>query len=172
MRRLGTALAAVGLLATAACGDVAQAEDTGPNPDANVRVLAPAKGSTVAGDTVTLRVAASGVRIVKPDGDVSGRTADYHVFVDRNPVAPGESIPKLPGITHTPVSPVLLTGLTPGLHQIFVVLGDGAHRRLGKAIAHTSVHVEGPTVQLSGPATAKVGETVTVRLRARSISTW
>jgi hypothetical protein len=180
MRRLAIALVLLALVG-AACGDDAD-EDAGPNPAALVRLRAPATGTEVEGNVVKLDVSASGVEIVKADGDTSGRTAHYHVFIDRPPVAPGEAIPvgaakeethegdgehaegaeALIPVVHTAASPILLTGLHAGQHQIYVVLGDGTHHRLGRSFAHTSVHVKGPSVDASAPATAKVGEPIKV----------
>jgi hypothetical protein len=167
VRRLTIALVAVGLLA-GACGDKKD-ENAGPNPDAAVRLAGPAMGTTVRGNVVTLDVSAVGVHIVKADGDTSGMSAHYHVFIDRTPVAPGSVIPKEPGIIHSATAPIKVTGLKPGTHQIYVVLGDGAHHRLGRSIVHTSVHVKGPSLQVSGPATAKVGEPVAVDVKVEGV---
>jgi hypothetical protein len=149
MRRLVPALAVTVLIA-GACGDRFET-DAGPNPDAVVHLRGPAVGTTIQGDAVTLRVAASGVQIVKADGDTSGRTAHYHVFIDRPPVAPGEVIPVAPDVVHTAEAPIKLTGLTNGHHQIHVVLGDGIHQRLGRSVVHTSVHIEGSSAQKAEP---------------------
>ena len=140
MRRLGILLAVAGLVA-GACGDKVDS-DAGPNASAMVHLKSPAVGTVVHGDKVTLQVSASGVQIVKADGDTSGRTAHYHVFIDRTPVRPGSVVPVAPDIVHTAASPIVLTGLTTGHHQIFVVLGDGTHHRLGRSVVHTSVHVK------------------------------
>jgi hypothetical protein len=167
MRRLGIALAVAALVA-GACGDKTDT-DAGPNPNAAVHLSGPAVGTTADGNVVTLRVSATGVRIVKADGDTSGRSAHYHVFVDRTPVPPGAVIPKAVDVIHTATAPIMLTGLTEGQHQIFVVLGDGAHHRLGRSVAHTSVHVKGPTLRVSGPATATVGQAITLEVRTQGV---
>ena len=186
MRRLAIALVLLALVG-AACGDDAD-EDAGPNPAALVRLRAPATGTEVEGNVVTLDVSASGVEIVKADGDTSGRTAHYHVFIDRPPVAPGEAIPvgtakdeahdgedadhaeeALTPVVHTAVAPIVLTGLGIGHHQIYVVLGDGTHHRLGRSVAHTSVHVKGPSVDATAPATAKVGEPIKVAVDVEDV---
>lgn len=154
-------------MVVAACGGTDKM--AGPNPDAALRLSGPATGTIVRGDVVTLRVRAEGVRIVKADGDTSGRTAHYHVFIDRSPVAPGAAIPKEPGIIHTATAPIVVTGLKPGTHQLFVVLGDGTHHRLGRSVVHTSVHVKGPSLQVSGPATATVGQPVTISVKTQGV---
>ena len=151
-----------------ACGDSTD-EDAGPNPDAVLRLTAPKTGTTVQGNVVTLRVAAEGIRIVKADGDTSGGTGHFHVFIDTPPVKPGEVIPKNKNVIHTTESPIVLTGLEEGHRQIYVVLGDGTHHRLGRSVVHTSVHVEGPSVRATAPATAKVGEPIEVDVETEGV---
>ncbi|MBA3653774.1 MAG: DUF4399 domain-containing protein [Actinobacteria bacterium] len=165
MKRLAIALLLTATAATA-CGNKSD-RDAGPNPDAVLRLTGPATGTAVRGNVVSLRVAAQGVRIVKANGDTSGRTAHFHVFIDRNPTAPGGVIPKTGDIVHTATTPIVVTGLPEGHHQIYVVLGDGEHRRLGRAVVHTSVHVKGPTLNASAPTTAKVGDPVTVHVATK-----
>jgi len=167
-RRLALLVVACASLLLAACGD-GNDMSAGPNPDAVLRLHGPATGTIVRGNVVTLRVVAEGVRIVKADGDTSGRTAHYHVFVDRTPVAPGAVIPKNANVIHTAVAPITLTGLAPGQHQLFVVLGDGTHHRLGRSMVHTSVHVKGPSVRVSGPATATVGQGFQIKVKVWSV---
>ena len=151
-------------LLLAACGD---SKDTaaGPNPNATLRLRGPETGTIVRGNVVTLRVSAQGIHIVKADGDTSGMSGHYHVFVDRTPVQPGAVIPKAANIIHSAVAPIVVTGLAPGSHQLFVVLGDGTHHRLGRAVVHTSVHVKGPSVHVTGPATAAVGQPFSINVR-------
>jgi hypothetical protein len=162
-------LTLVGALLAAGCGD-SKDESAGPNPDAVLRLSGPATGTIVRGNVVTLAVAAQGVRIVKADGDTSGRTAHYHVFVDHTPVQPGAEIPKARDVIHTATAPIVVTGLAPGQHQLFVVLGDGTHHRLGRSVVHTSVHVKGPSVRVSGPATATVGQPLKISVRTWDVT--
>ena len=169
MKRLSLALVALAVLVAGACGDSNDDKDAGPNPDARIQLAGPGVGTVVKGNVVTLRVSATGVRIVKADGDTSGHTAHYHVFIDRSPVAPGAAIPKEPGIVHTAAAPIQLTGLSMGQHQIFVVLGDGTHHRLGRSVVHTSVHVKGPSLHVTAPATAQVGEPVTIKVKTAGV---
>ncbi|HZN12768.1 MAG TPA: DUF4399 domain-containing protein [Acidimicrobiales bacterium] len=167
MRRLAIALAVAALVGTA-CGDKVD-DDAGPNPNAALRLAGPATGTEVRGNVVMLRVSAIGVKIAKADGDTSGKTAHYHVFIDRPPVESGDVIPKAADIVHTAVAPIVLTGLAVGDHQIYVVLGDGTHRRLGRSFVHTSVHVKGPSIKVTGPATAKVGEPIAIEVHATGV---
>lgn len=144
-------------------------EDHSLNPDAVVRLDGPEKGTVVHGNVVTLRVRAEGVRILKADGDESGQTGHFHVFVDRPPVAPGEVIPKAKDVIHTTESPIVVPGLDEGQHQIYVVLGDGTHHRMSRSVVHTSVNVEGPTVVATGPSVAKLGEAIEVEVHTEGV---
>ena len=121
--------------------------------------------SSVSGNVVQLDLAANGVGIVAADGDTSGRTGHYHVFIDRDPPPPGTPIPKEPGIVHTADSHVTIPGLATGTHRVIVVLGDGAHHRLGDALLQTDVAVRGPSVSASASATVKAGDPVTVQMQ-------
>lgn len=136
----------------------------------SLTVVSPVAGASIKGNTVALQLDAAGIAIVKADGDTSGRTGHFHVFVDRDPVPQGEFIPKEPGIIHSAANPVLLTGLATGNHRIVVVLGDGAHHRLGAAQAETSVTVTGPSVHAAIPATVAVGQGVTLTVTASGVN--
>src|SRR5437867_1646388 len=139
---------------------------TGPT----VSISSPTKGSSVGGNIVSLNVAATGIKIVKADGDASGKTGHYHVFIDRDPVAAGETIPKEAGIVHSAASPIEITGLSVGLHRFAVVLGDGTHRRIGSAKAETTVTVNGPSVDASAPATIPAGAPLVIRMKVVGVT--
>jgi ribosomal protein L28 len=167
MKRFAVVLAFLAMVA-GACGDKMD-DDAGPNPTAALKFMGPPTGTVVRGNVVTVKVAATGIRIVKADGDTSGRTGHYHVFIDTPPVEPGDLIPKTANVVHSAVAPIVLTGLSEGPHQLWVVLGDGTHHRLGRSIVHTSVHVKGPTIKVTGPATATVGQPITITVAAHGI---
>jgi len=98
--------------------------------------------SRVTGDSVELRLTPpAGFTIVAADGDTSGTTGHYHVFVDRDPVAPGAVIPTEEGIIHSTDNPVVVDGLEPGMHRFVVVLGDGLHKRIGGSHGEITVEV-------------------------------
>jgi len=124
----------------------------------------------VSGNTATIALEVSGIRIVKADGDTSGQSGHFHVFIDRDLVAVGETIPKLAGIVHTAENPIHLTGLTPGDHKLSILLGDGAHRRIGSAQVVTSVKVTGPSVQLTAPATVASGQPLRVTATVEGVT--
>ncbi len=95
----------------------------GPTVDAT------APATVAAGSPVRIDFKSSGVGIVKADGDASGATGHYHVFVDRPLPKIGEVIPKPDdgSIIHTAESFVEIPGLAAGEHVFFVVIGDGLH---------------------------------------------
>jgi len=134
-----------------------------------VQIVSPQPNSTVQGNVVDLKLAPQGVQIVKADGDVSGKTGHFHVFIDRSPPPAGAGIPKEKGIVHSADNPIRLSGLTTGEHQLDVVLGDGGHRRIGTTQAETTVSIEGPTVQASAPAVVPNGQPAVVTLTAQGL---
>ena len=127
--------------------------------------FASAPPRSVPGNVVQLDLAVNGVRIVPADGDTSGRTGHYHVFIDRDPPPPGTPIPKEPGVVHSADSHVTIPGLTTGAHHVSVVLGDGAHHRLGDALLQADFAVQGPSVTATAPATVKAGDPVPVQVQ-------
>jgi hypothetical protein len=133
-------------------------------------IVTPATGDQVAGNVVRLDLTGSGITIVPADGDTSGATGHYHVFVDRDAVEPGEVIPVAAGIIHTAEEPIVIPGLAVGPHRVLVVYGDGAHRRLGVTEAGTSFTVTGPSIDASTPPNAPAGEPVTVTVAAEGLS--
>ncbi|MGH9177467.1 MAG: DUF4399 domain-containing protein [Acidimicrobiales bacterium] len=105
------------------------------------------EGGILTGNTVELEPSGAGVRIVEPDGDTSGRTGHYVVFLDRDPVPLGDRIPEAgENVVEAFESPIQLTGLTPGRHTVSVVLSDGARRRIGETEARTEMTVQQPTL--------------------------
>lgn len=105
------------------------AEDVGDGEDSNKVDLEIAE-TKVEGDTAVLTMKVGGVTIVAANGDTSGKSGHYHVFIDREPVKEGETIAKEDGIVHSADNPIRVTGLTPGKHELIVVLGDGNHTRI------------------------------------------
>lgn len=171
--RSATATAAV-VLALAACGDSDESPTTEATTasavPASLTITGPPTGSAVKGNVVSLDIDAQGVGIVKADGDTSGRTGHYHVFVDREPVAEGAPIPKEAGIVHTTDDPVALPGLAVGSHRVVVVYGNGAHVRMGTTQAETTVVVEGPSLDATAPATSPSGQPVVVDVKVEGLT--
>jgi hypothetical protein len=159
-------LIAVLALVGAACGDddddptAATTTTTVEGP--TVRIMSPTDGTSVKGNVVVLDLETDAVEIVKADGDTSGESGHFHVFIDKEPVAPGATIEKVPGIVHSTENPLRLTGLTPGKHTFVVVLGDGAHQRIGSAQDSVEVTVEGPSLDATAPPTVAAGQPLSI----------
>ena len=117
-----------------------------------LRITSPTNGMNIKGNVVTLAVESPGIEIKKADGDTSGRTGHYHVFIDGEPAAPGEVIAKGPGIVHSADNPIVIYGLTSGSHKLTVVLGNGAHARIGSSKSTVTVIVAGPSLDATAPA--------------------
>ena len=160
------------LAALAIVGAACATDDTGSDatdaPDDDTPSLSiGAVEESVGGNVVTLPVEITGVEIVKADGDTSGDTGHFHVFVDGEPVEEGDTIPRERGVVHSADNPIKVWGLEPGEHEFTVVVGDGAHTRIHEELEDSvTVEVEGPSVQ----ATPTVdGEDVTLELAAEDV---
>ena len=161
------ALAAITLLALAACSTATTKSVAQPT----VKIIdPPSSGLAEQGNRVSLTVEATGVTIVKADGNTGGKTGHYHVFIDRDPVGAGATIPKEASIVHSAVSPIEILGLTVGLHRFVVVLGDGTHARIGTSQSEVSVDVKGPSVDAKAPATIAAGETLNVDVAVQGVT--
>ena len=169
MKGVGLGVLAVLLLAACGSSSTTRTGTTAPAGGPTVAIASPADGATIRGNVVKLGVTAEGLTIVKPDGDTSGRTGHYHVFIDRDPVAPGAVVPKAAGIVHSAVSPVLLTGLSVGSHRLTVVLGDGAHHRIGASQASITVSVAGPSLHATAPRQIAAGQDLTIAITVEGV---
>lgn len=115
--------------------DIADGEDTN-------KVDLEIVETKVDGDTAVLTMKVGGVTIVGANGDTSGKSGHFHVFIDREPVKEGETIPTEQGIVHSADNPIRVPGLSPGEHDLKVVLGDGTHKRIrGDLEADTMVTI-------------------------------
>ena len=85
--------------------------------------------TVVSGDTATIALDVSGIKIVAPDSDTSGKTGHFHVFIDKDPVPAGTLIPHAPGIVHTAATTTAIpaTLLKTGNNTIWVELGYADH---------------------------------------------
>ncbi|MDP1795331.1 MAG: DUF4399 domain-containing protein [Acidimicrobiales bacterium] len=175
--RLGAAVGALALITAGCAGDddtPVATDTTATTAEApagpSIAISSPASGTTAKGNTVSLALDITGISVVKADGDTTGKTGHIHAFIDREPVAAGAPIPKEAGIVHSADNPLVLTGLSPGAHKITVVLGDGAHVRLGDASDVVNVTVEGPTLDATAPATAKLGSPVRIEFKVDGVT--
>jgi hypothetical protein len=178
------AVTAAFLLAATACGGgdsdggTATVTTTPPaattpvtsGPPTVLAIVAPAAGTVIGGNVVRLDVTSSGISIVGADGDTSGRTGHYHVYIDREPVEPGEVIRVEEGIIHTTDDPIVIPGLSVGPHRLTVVYGDGTHRRIGFTEAGTSFTVSGPSIDASAPPVVLNGQPVTITVKVEGLA--
>jgi hypothetical protein len=166
------ALAAALALVTAACGgddaDKASTATTAGGP--TLSITSPASGAHVGGNTVSLALDTTGIDIVKADGDTSGTTGHFHVFIDTDPVKAGEAIAKTPQIVHSADNPVVIPGLTVGDHTLRVVYGNGAHMRIGNATDSVKVHVDGPELDATAPATLTAGQDLSIDVVVKGVT--
>ena len=126
--------------------------------------------SSIEGNVVSMEVELEGVEIVAADGDTSGETGHFHVFIDKDPVSVGEVIPMEAGVVHTAENPIKLYGLSVGDHTITVVLGDGTHKRFGEDLEEqVTVDVRGPSVDGTAPATIEEGDELSVGLKSEGV---
>ena len=142
---------------------------------AALTISSPENGASIKGNVVDLEIKVTGINIVKADGDTSGKSGHFHVFIDRDPVAVGEVIPKEAGIVHSADNPIRITGLTKGEHEFTVVVGDGAHKRIAlpddaEPAATVEVDVEGPSVDASAPAELAAGQELTIEVKVDGVT--
>ena len=149
MKARAVAVAAVLLVAI-----LGPATAWGEPPAISLGISGPADGATMNGNVAKLAMEVMGVTIVAPNGDTSGKTGHFHVFIDRDPVPVGTVIPEEKGIVHSETNPIVVPGLALGAHRLTVVIGDAEHRRISDATATTNVNVAGAAIQASDPATA------------------
>ncbi|MDQ4096549.1 MAG: DUF4399 domain-containing protein [Actinomycetota bacterium] len=175
-RGLAAILAAVALV-VGGCGDdsddpLDEATETtvsGKAKEEKLTIGSPAPGAAVKGNVLQLELNVTGISLAKADGDTSGRTGHFHVFIDRPPTPVGQVIPREAGIVHSADNPVTLYGLTVAKHELVVVMGDGAHTRLPDFEARTSVTVEGPSVRAKAPATVPANQPIKLDLTAEGV---
>ena len=129
-----------------------------------------AKEPTKEGNSLTLGVKTRGIEIKPADGDTSGKTGHFHVFIDRDPVPVGEVIPQGEDVVHSAKAPIKLYGLSKGRHTFAVVLGDGAHRRIAtESIVEATVEFLGPFVDATAPARIKEGDDLEIEIESEGI---
>lgn len=129
-----------------------------------------AEGALAGGNVVKLDLSGAGLEIVQPDGDTTGKSGHYVVFIDREPVAFGAKIPDAErDVVETWETPVTLTGLTAGPHQVTAVLADGAHRRIGATAAETSVSITGPTLTATALAMSPAKQPVVISVDVQEV---
>lgn len=123
------------VLALAACAGADESAGDREEPAAAatpafaVSITEPADGSGTAGPNVTVRLAASGVRIT-PAGEVAEGTGHHHLYLDADLGPAGVPVPTEPGrIIHLGDGSDAYTfeGVEPGEHRLIAVVADGVH---------------------------------------------
>jgi len=174
---LCTATAAVALVA-AGCAKSTDESTVATPPPSSAMASASTSGvsltlgtvpKSVEGNVVTIPVTVHGISIVKANGDTSGKTGHFHVYIDREVPDVGATIPKEPGIVHTADNPIKLYGLKVGMHTFHIVLGNGAHQRITNVHEMVSVDVKGPSVKATAPATLTAGSDLKIDLSAEGV---
>lgn len=135
----------------------------------DLKVSGVPENGQLAGNVVELELSGAGVDIVAPDGDTSGRTGHYVVFIGRDPVGLGEKIPEARDVVETFEDTVTLAGFTNGSHTLAVVLADGAHRRLGTTAAEAAFTVVGPTLRATALQESPAGQPVVVSVAVEDV---
>jgi hypothetical protein len=160
-------LAAMGM----ACAQQEDEPEAAPTEAAGLALELGDVPDSVEGNVVTLPVEVSGVEIKAADGDESGDSGHFHVFVDQDPVDEGELVPMERGIVHSAENPVKVWGLEPGEHEFTVVVGDGTHKRIHEELSDSvTVDVEGPSVRGSIEApTLEEGEDLEISLESDDV---
>lgn len=123
----------------------------------------------LAGNTVELELSGAGVEIVEPDGDVSGRTGHYAVFLDREPVAVGAEIPEAEDVFEATEDTVQLAGLASGAHDVSVVIADGNRRRMGEKAVGAEFTVKAPTLQATAADVEDRKQPVVVQVEVEGV---
>jgi hypothetical protein len=141
-----------------------------PEEQISLGITSPTGGATIKGNVVVLDVEAEGITIVKADGDTSGTTGHFHVFIDKDPVAAGAVIPVEAGVVHSPDDPITIPGLSVGRHTFTLVLGDGAHNRIGEFEEEVSLTIQGPSVDATAPAEAAAGQQISLNFTVEGVT--
>jgi hypothetical protein len=97
-------------------------------PAEGVRIVQPANGATVT-LPFTVRLEATGVRVVPADGLRTPGEGHHHLFIDTLPTPAESVIPRSDRIVHlgSGASEFTVETLAPGPHRIIAVMANGAH---------------------------------------------
>ena len=106
---------------------------------AKVRIVSPARDTTLKGTTVTVVLEAKGVEIA-PVAEHRAGTAHHHLFLDTEVTPADQPIPVgVAGIVHLGKGQTTYTfeNVAPGEHRLIAVLGDLNHVPLKPLVADT-----------------------------------
>lgn len=104
----------------------------GAEEPARVTIEAPGDGAVLAGDTVRVRLSASGIAIAPATGEAISGEAHHHLFMNVDVGPAGTPIPPetdAVGVKHlgTGDSAWTYRDLAPGVYRVIAVLADGEH---------------------------------------------
>src|SRR5262249_7614416 len=100
-----------------------------PPAGPSIEIVSPKSGAIIDQTEIDVQVKVTGVELRKADDTHDAKTGHLHLFVDREPPATDEAIPAgNPKIIHSAQPTIHVTGLTPGVHTFYAVLGYGDHR--------------------------------------------
>lgn len=135
----------------------------------SVKITSPTEGDEIKGNTVEIGLEHTGIEIAKAGEGNPKVTGHFHVFIDRDPVAEGETIEKTEGIVHSTDNPIIIAGLEPGEHRFVVVLGDTNHVRKGSSESEVRVKLTGPSVQATAPDQIAADKEFTITLETTGL---
>jgi hypothetical protein len=139
------------------------------NAGADLEIAGIPEDGVLLGNTATLELSASRLRVVEPDGDTSGRTGHFVVFVDAEPVPVGAEVEPGEGVIEAFENPVRVTGLDAGSHEVSVVVADGAGRRMNDHLATATMQVKPPTLNASAPEKNEAGAPVAISIEVEGV---
>lgn len=146
-KRFARGLMVLGIVLLLAAPGMALAQE-GPK----IAITEPADGATV-GANVTLVWNSEGVKIVKAADAQELTEGHYHVFVDTEAITGADQVIPAgnPQIIHTGANTVELKDLTPGEHNVTIVLGYSNHTPWQPPVtAHVKFVVAATTLPATG----------------------
>ena len=106
---------------------------------ATVEILEPADGSVIEGNTVTVRLNTSGVRIVAA-GDTTSGTGHHHLYLNADLTPIDQPVPTVPNeIVHMGdgSAEFVFEDVPAGEHRLIAVVADGVHIPLNPWVVDT-----------------------------------
>ena len=148
--RIVTVLSSLVLVAACASPDLGTdlslRDETAPDEATHepLRIVAPADGDVVAGNTLQIDLAGPATMPEEGEG------AAYAVIIGTDIPTPGATISTPAAWSDT--EPIVVVGLTSGTHRLSVVQADRDGARVGDAEDTVSIRVLGPTLRASAPS--------------------
>lgn len=154
----------IALVATAC----ATATACGGSP--SLAVQGPARGSHVAGNVVTLTLAASNINLATPSNSGTGG-GHIAVYLDSAALpAPGSPVTSGAAAASSAATQIPIAGLTIGRHTFTAVLVDTSGNRVGSDAPATSVTVDGPAVTAQVVGAVTVGQQFAIAVSSYGVT--